>query len=445
MPFLKPQRFAILLVALFLSDNYHAQAQQLTDVLEVDDAYSYEKKNEFRLGICDVQVIRLTSQTWRGKAWKHWLTILRPDNTSLDDAAILFISGGSSNSRQPDATRDEVQQFSVIAAACEVPVAILNQVPNQPLQGDKYEDDLIAYTFDQYMNGKGHDWPLLLPMVESAVRAMDATSETLSAGSDTRINRFSVAGASKRGWTTWLTSAVDKRVVSIAPMVIDVLDMPRQMNQQFRSYGKYSHMITPYLKYNFPERMLQGEGKKLTALVDPYSYRQKITIPKLMVLGTNDPYWTVDASSLYFPELVGPKNLYYLPNAGHGLGPQVLPTMATFFKKTLQNQTLEKMKWELDKDNYFHVKWTGSPKSVHLWKATSSTRDFRESKWTSVPLKGIESDTKLFLATPDKGYAAYYVDVEFPGIGIFSYNIASEIQVLPESFPFEPPKFKNAP
>ena len=211
------------------------------------------------------------------------------------------------------------------------------------------------------MNGKGHDWPLLLPMVESAVRAMDATSETLSAGSDTRINRFSVAGASKRGWTTWLTSAVDKRVVSIAPMVIDVLDMPRQMNQQFRSYGKYSHMITPYLKYNFPERMLQGEGKNLTALVDPYSYRQKITIPKLMVLGTNDPYWTVDASSLYFPELVGPKNLYYLPNAGHGLGPQVLPTMATFFKKTLQNQTLEKMKWERDKDNYFHVKWTGSP------------------------------------------------------------------------------------
>ncbi|MEC9097382.1 MAG: PhoPQ-activated protein PqaA family protein, partial [Planctomycetota bacterium] len=359
------------------------RAQQLTDVIPVDASYRYETKSEFRIGICDAQVVRLTSQTWQGKPWQHWLTILKPDNVSLEDAAILFISGGSSGSRQPDINNGEVKQFAVIASACEVPVAILNQVPNQPLEGDKYEDDLIAFTFDKYMNGHGQDWPLLLPMVESAVRAMDTTASILQEQTGTNVTRFSVAGASKRGWTTWLTSAVDQRVVSIAPMVIDVLNMPAQMKQQFQSYGRYSHMITPYLKYNFPARMLEGEGKKLTTLVDPFSYRKRIEIPKLIVLGTNDPYWTVDASSLYFPELVGPKNLYYLPNAGHGLGIQVLPTMATFFKKTLHKDTLQNMKWKLDQGNNFHVKWTGEPRSVHLWKASSETRDFREAKWES--------------------------------------------------------------
>ncbi|MCH2370568.1 MAG: PhoPQ-activated pathogenicity-related family protein [Pirellulales bacterium] len=429
-----------LLLASLLALSSTAKAQQLTDVLPVDDSYAYEIKDEFRIGVCKAQVVRLTSQTWQGKPWQHWLTILKPDNTSLEDAAILFISGGSSQSGQPDASNGEVKQFALIAAICQVPVAILNQVPNQPLQGKKYEDDLIAYTFDKYMNGLGEDWPLLLPMVESAVRAMDTTAAILKEQSGTNITRFSVAGASKRGWTTWLTSAVDPRVVSIAPMVIDVLNMPVQMRQQFQSYGRYSHMITPYLKYNFPERMLKGEGKKLTELVDPFSYREKIQIPKLIVLGTNDPYWTVDASSIYFPDLVGPKNLYYLPNGGHGLGIQVLPTMATFFKKTLNNHTLEKMKWELDSKNYFHVKWTGKPRNVHLWKAHSATRDFREAKWESTRLEDITNSTKNLLEVPSSGYNAFFIDLEFPGAGTFFYNIATEIQVLPKGFEYDPPE-----
>ncbi len=429
-----------LLLASLVALSSTAKAQQLTDVLPVDDSYAYEIKDEFRIGVCKAQVVRLTSQTWQGKPWQHWLTILKPDNTNLEDAAILFISGGSSQSGQPDANNGEVKQFALIASICQVPVAILNQVPNQPLQDNKYEDDLIAYTFDKYMNGLGEDWPLLLPMVESAVRAMDTTAAILKEQGGTNITRFSVAGASKRGWTTWLTSAVDPRVVSIAPMVIDVLNMPVQMRQQFQSYGRYSHMITPYLKYNFPERMLKGEGKKLTELVDPFSYRKKIQIPKLIVLGTNDPYWTVDASSIYFPDLVGPKNLYYLPNGGHGLGIQVLPTMATFFKKTLNNQTLEKMKWELDSKNYFHVKWTGKPRNVHLWKAHSATRDFREAKWESTRLEVITNSTKNLLELPSSGYSAFFIDLEFPGAGTFFYNIATEIQVLPKGFEYDPPE-----
>ena len=199
-------------------------------------------------------------------------------------------------------------------------------------------------------------------------------------------------------------------------------------------------MITPYLKYDFPERMLKGEGKQLTELVDPFSYRKEIEIPKLMVLGTNDPYWTVDASSLYFPELVGPKNLYYLPNGGHGLGIQVLPTMATFFQKTLNNQTLEKLKWELDNENNFHVKWTGKPRAVHLWKAHSTTRDFREAKWESTRLKNLTSSTQNLLQVPSSGYNAFFIDLEFPGVKNFNYNIATEIQVLPKGFEYGPPE-----
>lgn len=33
-----------------------------------------------------------------------------------------------------------------------------------------------------------------------------------------------VAGGSKRGWTTWTTAAVDKRVFAAIPIVMDMLD-----------------------------------------------------------------------------------------------------------------------------------------------------------------------------------------------------------------------------
>jgi hypothetical protein len=44
--------------------------------------------------------------------------------------------------------------------------------------------------------------------------AMDATIEFAKQKTGNTIKKFVVAGASKRGWVTWLTSAVDKRVMA---------------------------------------------------------------------------------------------------------------------------------------------------------------------------------------------------------------------------------------
>ncbi len=71
------------------------------------------------------------------------------------------------------------------------------------------EDAVIAFSFDRFMATGDESWPALLPMVKSAVRAMDVIQEVVPLGLGIPINDFVVSGGSKRGWTTWLTAAVD--------------------------------------------------------------------------------------------------------------------------------------------------------------------------------------------------------------------------------------------
>lgn len=49
----------------------------------------------------------------------------------------------------------------------------------------------------------------------------DFINKTLSLS----IEEFYVGGESKRGWTTWLTAAVDRRVKAAIPVVMDLMGM----------------------------------------------------------------------------------------------------------------------------------------------------------------------------------------------------------------------------
>jgi len=109
-------------------------------------------------------------------------------------------------------------------------IAELRMVPNQPLTflgetQQRSEDAIIAYSWDKYLRTGDEAWPLRLPMTKSVVRAMDTVTAFCrsAAGGGIDVDRFVVGGASKRGWTAWTAAAVDRRVVAVAPVVIDLL------------------------------------------------------------------------------------------------------------------------------------------------------------------------------------------------------------------------------
>jgi len=351
-------------------------------VAQPDAAYAWQ---ETASGVPGVVNLALTSQTWQGQPWQHTLSIVRPAQPKHPDLAVLLITGGSF---QPgDATM--VNIGILLANSLGVTFAVLWDIPNQPLWGMK-EDDLIAHTFGKALETGDYSWPLLFPMTKSAVRAMDALTEW-SAKFETPIQRFITTGASKRGWTTWFTGVVDPRVVAIMPMVYDNLNLPAQMPHQMELWGHYSPQIDDYTRRGLQAVLESEAGKQLGAQVDPYTYRDKLTMPKLLICGANDAYWTIDALNYYRDDLPGETYQLFVPNAGHGLGDLslVLRGCQGFVRLIANHTPRPKLGWEYSEDGQVTLKIDcPTATEASLWWANGTRGLFTNSTWTALPMTG---------------------------------------------------------
>jgi PhoPQ-activated pathogenicity-related protein len=388
-----------------------------------DKAYRWEIKETYQCGEAKAYSLLLTSQQWHEYIWTHQLTILVPaENNS--DAALLFITGGSNKKGLPNWNgRDDklLQALSGLATKNKSIVALLRQTPNQPLYGKLTEDALISYTLHQFKEDGDYSWPLLFPMVKSAVRAMDAVQEFAKQSLQSEIKRFVVSGASKRGWTTWLTGASDSRVVAIAPMVIDILNMPVNLDYQVKMWKDYSVQIEDYVKLEIPQTATSEKGKAITTMVDPYSYRKKLTMPKMLFMGTNDEYWTIDAIKHYIDSIPGQNFVHYVPNVGHDLGDQkqAMAALSAFFGATVEHKPYPVCLPTLTYGKKgITLKVKASPDilvDAILWSTNSTDTDFRNEKWEGKSLN-LKKKTEVITSAqsyPATGYRAFYLDLKY--------------------------------
>ncbi len=402
-----------------------------------DDSFTWKKVEERSAE--DLTTVRLdcVSQTWRGQEWQHQLLVVRPAVVRNPDAACLIITGDGDVAREIELLRLLAQRAGAIAA-------VINRVPNQPFYGGRKEDALIAYTFDEYLKTGDPTWPLLFPMVKSAVRGMDAVQALAQKQFEQKVERFIVTGASKRGWTTWLSAAVDPRVQGIAPMVIDMLNMKAQTQWAEQMYGRQSEQIRDYTDLNLIARMDEPRMVELRSWVDPYAYRARYTMPKLLLLGTDDPYWVVDSLRHYWNDLPAPKLVFQTPNAGHDLagGREAHQALAAFYQMVADRQTLPQMTWQFktgsNKSVSVVVDLSPPAKAFRLWTATASVRDFRKARWWSTDLP-VESGTHVVadVETPQSGFRAYLVEAELTSPTGQTYKLSTEARVTPDGPPGE--------
>lgn len=373
--------------------------------------------------------LRVTSQEWHGITWKHAVEVFEPKELLYPGHAILFVKGGSQPPKAVDS--ETIKLGTSLATTSGMRVIVVHQVPNQPLFDNRFEDDLITESWLKYLKDGDTTWPLLFPMVKSAVKTMDAVQEFITAKNGRLIESFIITGASKRGWTSWLTPVVDKRIVATAPIVIDTLHFRAQMKHQLDSWGEFSVQIRDYSSKGL---IVTGEEsareKQLRLMMDPYTYRAQLTLPKLLINGTNDPYWVVNAMNNYWHDLAGPKYVIHIPNAGHNLkgGQQkATQTIAAFARLVASKQDLPTINWKFKTNKkatrQLVITTTATPTAVKLWSADSSDLDFRDEEWASTPLTG---DGEWIGTLTSDQHTAMFIELEFQ-IDNIPYSLCSLI------------------
>lgn len=421
-----------------------------------DPNYKWELANTIEGKGYKAYVIELTSQKWRDEKevdkpiWKHWLTIIRPDNVKYS-TGFLFIAGGNNHSAAPKTTDIMLTQTALDTSAV---VAELKQIPSEPLtfadEGKpRNEDGIIAYTWEKFLKGGDENWPLRLPMTKAAVRAMDTVTAFGKSenGGAFNVDKFVVSGGSKRGWTTWTTAAVDKRVVGIAPIVIDVLNMEKSFEHHFQAYGFFAPSVGDYVARGLLDWTGTKEYKALVEIEDPFSYRDRLTMPKFIMNAAGDQFFLPDSSQFYWKELEGEKTLRYIPNADHGMGGTDAPkSLTAFFDMILRDRKRPEYSWTIEKNGDIRVTSKEEPIEVKMWTAINpEARDFRVEKVGRIyketlltPVKTNEWVAKAPVI--EKGFAAYFVELTFPSGGKYPLKVTTQVKVIPDTYPSPPYK-----
>jgi PhoPQ-activated pathogenicity-related protein len=419
-------------------------------VRKPDNSYSWKISSTKEADGIKTIIVDMVSQNWRTTAdvnrteWRHWLTLSVPQQTK-SEIGMLLIGGGYNGEGARSNKRAEA-----IARATGTIVAELGMVPNQRLMFHndgkmRTEDDLIGYTTDQFLKTGDPTWPARNPMVKSAVRALDTITAVMASeeGGRRTVDRFVVAGGSKRGWTTWLTGAVDDRVVAVIPLVIDVLNTDPSMKHHFGAYGFWAPNVGDYVDHKILQRADHPRMKDLHQLEDPHFYRHRLTMPKFIVNAAGDQFFLPDSSRFYWDDLRGEKYLRYVPNADHGLdGSDANDSIIAFYSLILAHKKPPTFIWTQDPDGTLQVMARDQPKEVRLWQATNpEARDFRVEtfgkKYTSSIVEADQFGVyRSNVTKPESGWTAYFLELTFDVGAPTLLKLTTNVVVIPDVLPF---------
>ncbi|MGZ6015893.1 MAG: PhoPQ-activated protein PqaA family protein [Phenylobacterium sp.] len=404
-------------------------------------------------------VLDMTSQTWLTDqqvdkpVWKHWLTVIVPDRVS-HTTGYLYITGGSNKDVAP---KDAPERWVKMAIETNSVVSELDDVPNQPLRftedpKPRSEDQIIAYQQAKFAKDRNPLDLVRLPMVKSGTQAMTAIQQYLaSVSGGPRVNDFVVSGGSKRAWTTWLVGAIDKRVVAIIPIVINVLDVDATAKHHWEAMGYFSPALGDYVQNGLIPGMIGSPGmNEVNRIEDPLNYRDRpaMKMPKYIINAVGDEYFPPDNTRFSYHLLPQTKRLRMIPNSKHSTaGTDISDSITAFYAAILNKTPIPNYSWVVRPDGAIVVKSATKPTEVRLWQGTNTkARDFRVDTigkaFTSTVLTAGPDGTWVGkVDKPAAGWTAYFVELTYPSSAPYPFKFTTEVSVIPDVLPY---KWKDA-
>ena len=377
-----------------------------------------------------------------------------PDKVEHKDA-FLYITGGNNTDPAP---KTAPERWAKMALETRSVVVELDDVPNQPLRfaedpKPRVEDEIIAYQQAKFARDRNPLDLVRLPMVKSGTQAMTAVQQYLAseAGGKLKVDGFVVSGGSKRAWVTWLVGAIDRRVVAIVPIVINVLDVDATAKHHWEAMGYFSPALKDYVENGLIPGMIGSPGlTEVNRIEDPLNYRDRpaMKMPKYVINAVGDEYFPPDNTRFSYHLLPQVKRLRMIPNSKHSTaGTDISDSITAFYDAVLNRRPIPDYSWTVRPDGAIVVKSATKPAEVRLWQGTDpKARDFRVDTigkaFTSTVLTPQTDGTWVGkVDKPPAGWTAYFVELSYPSGTAYPFKFTTEVSVIPDTLPY---KWKDA-
>nr|XP_002730934.1 PREDICTED: autocrine proliferation repressor protein A-like [Saccoglossus kowalevskii] len=433
-------------------------------VMKADSHYDYHVLSDRTVHVPNgytIYVLNMTSQKWLSELkvdqslWSHDLYITVPDKLTIMDAGFIYVTGGH-NGGVPD---DPTSNKDVLMSSM---FALGTGRLEDPQNKTRSEDGIIAYTWKHYLDDPTQpEYLLRLPMTKAVVRAMDTISDFVKKiNPKANVQKYMIAGGSKRGWTTWTTAAVDKRVFAMAPIVLDCLNFVKNLHHHYRSLGGWTFAFEDYYDEGITKHIDDALTQKMFDIVDPYAYKERLTMPKLIVTASGDEFFLPDDSHYYYDNIPGPKFLKVTPNSEHSqTGHYVddLFAMRAFFLAVYYDYKLPNMTWtrsETATTGSITLVTDVTPLTVKCFRAKTlgkTRRDFRLVRidpatgqpgpqaipWLPFDVQNMgQGKYKAEFGKEDGVWIGFYIQATYPGPKDTILEFTTEVHIIPDEFPF---------
>jgi PhoPQ-activated pathogenicity-related protein len=442
--------------------------------------------------------LNMTSQRWLTdkdsdrSIWWHMMVVIVPHKIKHHDSAMLYITGGENHGGWPSETSEDILLTATLAVSLGTVGVALFQIPNQPvyfaadpIHKRRVEDAVIAFTWQHFLDNPSEpEWLLRFPMTKACVQAMNATEQFMKQKFGADITRWIAAGASKRGWTTWTLGAVEAksgtRLKAIIPIVMDALNLHKNMHHMFQNLGGWTFAFTDYYDLNLTARIDDPNFPAMESLIDGYQYLDRyVNMPKLVVDAGDDEFFQPDDNYFWWNEMTGEKHLLMCQDAEHSLItaiPEVVSGILAFGSAVLDNIPRPDFTWTVDLTNGTHgtivaKEVSGTPTKVILYSAENLTNKRRDFRWIvkaddatntchwpfiAVPkkpgmclqpilwkeeviVKNPDGEYIVSKAIPETGrYTAFFLGFHYKSPALTEYRMTTQIAVLPATYPFPP-------
>jgi PhoPQ-activated pathogenicity-related protein len=90
---------------------------------------------------------------------------------------------------------------------------------------------------------------------------------------------------------------------------MDLLNIVENMHHMYRAFGGWTFAFSDYYALNFTARIDDPNMTAMTAIIDPYSYRDRLTMPKLVVDAGGDEFFMLDDNWFWWNDMQGELHL----------------------------------------------------------------------------------------------------------------------------------------